>query len=765
MKKNELWMLLILFIFFGLCFGTSSWAEKTISDDLYVAYPKTNEQFALDISYTENQNYMSLITYTAHGRGNQLLGYEYRPEKNGYIIYSNKQTQHVLGSAIGNTVKVTQYSQPINNMTDFQDEFIWDIKSVGSNYYTIANRKTKTYITSTNPTNDTLVSLSNQSNKDNQKFKLRAMNGVYRIRSVAAPNTGWDIENGVAPNRNIISYPLGQNQSNQQWMILFKPNNDGYVITNYQERDLIVNQSGVTGSPKTIRNSVSFDSQYSTRSIFYFSSVGDTSDGKQKVNIYNFPYGDYVFGKDSNNNGVSSLNLQGRSFYDNQYQQWILDKVSDIPKPVIKNLKVSSAIEAPNSSYYVGGNLTLTGDFSGVGFSTFDLYSKFDVNNPVLLQQGSKLNSNGTASFSTTIDTSNYTEGEHFIEVYARADSMFQSNRVANKYNLIYPTPTGVAVPQTINKGTPLKQLNPNDFVKELKDEIGSSVTAEKIENIDTSKLGNQTAKVTIKNRYKSTVVDVPVTIRNVADLSWSNQNKEITKAISVDKSDLGSYLEETLYWKSVYDNQKYQLVIKKENTQIATSQTSALTHENTWGKETIKIPATSLNYGVNNFTIELYNSDGSGEMIDQLSLKVTLAGSLKLTSIPSQLSWTNFTSGQTKGVLSRDKENPMTLSVVDTRNLAENQKNWSLRAKTQVIDSPPFDLIWKDKVTDSGKVLSTEQIVLTKDTATKVNNTYEKTWNETTGVLLNSDTYLKVGNYSGKVIVNWNLYDTINPE
>ena len=754
-------------IFFFTLFSTDIvFAEKTISDDLYVAYPKSNVKFALDISQSPGDNYLSLITYPVHGRGNQLMGYEYRPEKDGYIIYSANQNQQIIGSTTINTAKVTTYSQPINNMTVFSDEFIWDVKKGSDGYFTIANRKTKTYLTSTSPGTDKLITLASATNTDTQKFQLQTMNGVYQIRSNSVSSMGWDIEGGVGADKEVIAYPLGTLQSNQQWLILFKPNNNSYVISNYQQRDLLMTQTNLTTAPKVIKNTVPYETVYSNNNMFYFNSLGTTADSKSIFAIKNMAMGDsYSYGKDSQYLSTSRLSMLNYGLPTPTSQQWIFDKIADIPKPEIKNVQITGAISGTSQTYFVGETLKVVGDFLGKGFSTYDLYSKFDINEPVLSQQGVNINSDGTSIFKTTIDTGDYKEGDFFIEVFARADSMFQSNRLANKYKLVYPTPTGEAVPQSIEQGVALDKLDPSQFVTNLKDEIGSKIIAEKIEGIDTNIIGSQTAKVSIKNKYKTTIIDVPVTIAPKVIMSWSNTDTIKTKNETIDKSTLEDILTETIYWKSISPEEQYRLTIKKGDTIIATKNTEISGDNNQWVKENIDIPKDTLNYGVNELTVDMYALDGSGIPLDELKITISMNGSLKLASIPSQLSWTNLSSGQTKGILSRDKGNAMMLSVIDTRNLTEDKKTWSLRAKTKIIDSAPFDLVWKDKDTDSGKSLGTEQVVLTKDTATKVNDTYQKNWNEASGILLSNNTYLKVGDYSGKVIVNWNLYDTMSPE
>lgn len=749
---------LITFSFF---FVSPSLAARVIADDLYVAYPKSSYSYAIDISQSPGANYLSLITYGAHGRGNQLLGYEYRAEKDGYIIYSGRDNQQIIGSTSQNTAKVTQYTDPVNNYTVFDDSFIWDIASVGDDYYTIANRKTKTYLTVSSLTNDALIKLTTASNSDNQKFKLKTMNGIYRIRSFNTPSMIWDIKSGVGAGNDIISYPEGNNQDNQKWLILYKPNNNAYTISNFQQRNLIANQPSVSASPKVISNTVPYDTVYNSSNMFTFNFINETSDKKSIVSISNEGNPGYVYQKDSVVNNLSVLNLATTPIVISKNQRWILDKIDDIPKPEIKNLKLTGEISHGNPYFYVGEKINMTGDISGPGFTFFDLYSKFNINQPVLNQKNQVLNTSGTASFNSTIDTTDYQEGEFFIEVFARADSMFQSNRIATKTTLVYPTPVGEAVPQTIALGTPLSELDASKFVTNVSDEIGSTITIGNVTNIDTSKVGTQIAKISLKNKYKETIIDVPVTIENSINMSWSNDIELLTKEEAVDKSNLAVQLNEVFYWKSNATSEKYQVIVKKDGKQISQKEVTSSDKASEQVKETITIPTSELDYGNNSFEIGLYSLDNSTDNLEKIDLTITMTGSLQLGNVPTSLDWTKRNMRDSKGVLSRDKGNDMTLSVIDTRDIDDSKKTWSLRAKALKADNTPFDLIWKNTQNDAGITMDVEQQLLTKSNADEDGSTYKKTWNEETGVLLSSSNYLKSGNYDGKVTVSWILYDT----
>lgn len=514
-----------------------------------MAYPKNNSRVALDISNRyDHADYKSLITYQAHGRGNQLLGYEYRPEKNGYIIYAGNNEQKVLRNTDKNTILADILTEPVNNFTKFDDEYIWDIIESQSasekGFYTIKNRKNNLYITTDNTSNDILASLQSFKNTDSQKFRLQTMNGLYRIRSNTTNSMVWDITGGVYTDRNVIAYP-NRNQANQEWMILFKPNDNHYIIANNKRRNILIQQSGIAGangnSPKTIFNSLSFDQNYPNYSQFYFNTINFNNNSDSIVQIRNKEFPNYVYTKNSVTTAESYLSLNLPSDGGSN-QLWILEKIDEIPKPEISNIVVESARPETKYFFYVGEQIKVKGDYFGSGFTTYDLYSKFDTADTVLLQTQNPIGEDGRGKFETIIDTREYKEGDYFIELFARADSMFQSNRVASRYNMKFPTPTGKPVPQFINQNTPIENLNLSDFVTDLTDEMENDIKIVGISDLDTSKVGTQIAKVEIKNDYKSTMIEVPVSIGPVwGDVPWE-YSKKTGELIFTSDGNLGEF-------------------------------------------------------------------------------------------------------------------------------------------------------------------------------------------------------------------------------
>lgn len=484
-------------------------AARTISDDLYVGTPKIEESKAIDISASTG----NLIIYSMHGLGNQLLGYQYRADKDGYIIYAGSNPQRILKSNTDNqNISSEKFGSPINSFTEFEDQYIWDIKAIDAKYYSITNRKTGTCYTTTGSVNNDPITLQPYANKDTQKFSFSTMNGVYKIKSYMAPNMVWDIEGGSFADRRIISYPDGgANRSNQQWLVLYKPNNNGYVISNEQNKQIIITQPSLSSSPMSMLNVTPYNQAYSKNSVFSFIKYSETSDRSPVVKITSDATPSNWYAKTTATSGISPLYLQSNS--SEPLSRWIFEKIGDIPIPSVSNLVISESIGEDKSSYYVGEPLTISGDLLGKGFKSADLYSRFDLDEPVLNQKEVLLDSQGQAKFTTTIDTSKFKEGNFYLDFFIRADGMYQSNVISTKYKLVYPTPIGKAVPQRVILNTPLSSLKASDFVTDLSDEIGSAIEVVGIENLDTGTVGEQTAIVSIKNPYKTTKIEVPVTV------------------------------------------------------------------------------------------------------------------------------------------------------------------------------------------------------------------------------------------------------------
>lgn len=332
------------------------------------------------------------------------------------------------------------------------------------------------------------------------------------------------------------------------------------------------------------------------------------------------------------------------------------------------------------------------------------------------------------------------------------------------------PAPTAKAVETEVIVGTTTDALTASQLVTDLQSTLpNDTVTVEGFKESKTfSTLGSDSVIVKIKSTLTGveSEITVPITVveQKQAQLSWSDKSKAKTETI--DRSNVSDAVEETFYWQTPNTGSSYKVLVTKGTTIIASTQALSTTTANSWIGQNIDIPVSSLDYGANELTFSIYNSNNTTTLLDQIKLTLTMtgSGSLKIVSIPDELSWTNRTSGQSQGLLTRDSGNTMTVSVEDTRNIAEASKQWSLRAKATVTNAVPFDLVWKSDTTAEVKPLSSEVQVLTKSTGVKNGNMYTKTWDETTGILLSSPSYMKVGDYSNNVVVSWYLYDTEIP-
>lgn len=622
--------------------------------------------------------------------------------------------------------------------------------------------------------------------------------GGYAIKSMANLSYGWDIISGIPasglqrPTR-IVTYPYST-QINQKWFIIYKANDEGYIILNNQDRGIIAGLGA--GSSQYLaypKNYVPFYQNYEDSKIYRFKVIDHDTDGNPIVLInvksqdkYSYYARHTSFANDVGDTRVyeastKKLSEEQVTGLENNDQaviktisntfKWKLEMFSELPAPTITELKVKSPNN--NSTHYVGEKFNVKGSMTSKEFYYYDLYSQFgDDSEPSVIESHTALNRNGTTTFDFNFDTSNYIEGTHPISFFARADSVFKSNVVdtPEKYTFIYPTPSGKPVlGKKIPLNTNVSTLKPADFVKDLSDEMGNSITAEKIEGLDTSVYGEQVARVTIKNRYKSTVIDVPVIIGDLPTLAWDETGDKKPKSEEVSASK--TKIDVSLVWKPSYIGEKYYIIVKNGNTKIATVETKTATVQGSWIKEQIEIPLDSLVLGENKLTLEMYYTpNDTGNLFGSLTLNLTKKGILELLSVPDELNWTNINIVNSKGLIPRDTNNSIEVKVADSRKQNERNKNWSLGviAKLKNGETAPFDLQWKENDASSSLSLVNKQTILTANKFTETNavntDTYERTFKNTEGILIDSKNYLPVGNYDNIYSVLWQLYDTETP-
>lgn len=342
------------------------------------------------------------------------------------------------------------------------------------------------------------------------------------------------------------------------------------------------------------------------------------------------------------------------------------------------------------------------------------------------------------------------------------------------------PEPIGSPVAQTVYKGTSTADLDIRNLVENLKSPLSDDsikIVGFKEQKVF-STLDNDTAIVVIKSELTGATAEISVPIivvekpKDTVYMQWKDASTDLkTKSQVVDKSMMGHMLKEDFSWSTNLPDRDYTLSVrsrKEPNEELYSEklETNGLKVD-TMIDSSFYLPTSLLNYGYedNIFQVGIYLNDSegraTGEPLYDLSLTINLQGSLQIVSIPKELRWTDRTI--TKGLLNRDTNDSMKIMVIDTRNIPDENKNWTVSAQTESVSGTvvPFGFQWKSDASTTAKNLAEKQTVLTKDTAEKSGDFYSKTWNEDTGILLYTENYLGIGDYSGKVNIIWNLYDT----
>lgn len=243
--------------------------------------------------------------------------------------------------------------------------------------------------------------------------------------------------------------------------------------------------------------------------------------------------------------------------------------------------------------------------------------------------------------------------------------------------------------------------------------------------------------------------------------LSWEKPNVVTEKTDTKDRAEVSDGYDLKFYWQDEDDGEILNFTInrnnpdaKKEFAQIVTTGSTEF-NDYSW-----HIPADKIVPGKNEYTITMTR----GDEVQTLKLTLNVTGKLSFDKAPDILSWTGRKASESKGTLARDSGNPMTLSVSDSR---EDTSTWALYVQAELTDTTaPFDFVFKkDAVSAEQSIMTDPVLVMRKGDVTPTNFTSSKTWNESAGVLLHSNNYMSVGDYSGKAVVKWNLYDTEVPE
>lgn len=254
----------------------------------------------------------------------------------------------------------------------------------------------------------------------------------------------------------------------------------------------------------------------------------------------------------------------------------------------------------------------------------------------------------------------------------------------------------------------------------------------------------------------------------SMTEVSWNESSIEKIKKQQVDMADISDEgLDTEFFWKDIDTNDLLEFALFKGNEQLIRKEVTT-NGENKFNIEKLIIPKNKLSYGENNFTIQVKKlaPNGSDEILDKLILNVEVAGSLYFETAPTAVSWTNRVPSQTKGILSRDKDNSIQLSVRDSRNIPEQDKKWFLILSLRKEKEDSFEYVWKPSTNSDPIDLSTTSLkVMDTNSALKDNYNYYNEWNSQEGILLKSEEYISIGDYSHHTKFVWNLYDTAIPK
>lgn len=471
-----------------------------INNNFYILKPvltKANHLVA-DV----NMNTKKLILYGQHGLGNQLFGVEWRPESEGYILFLSKNKQNLLkpeGNSAGSKITIETQVTPVNNLSRFSEDYLWDIVAIGENYVFL-NKKNKLALTVLDASSGAELTLQKQTNETNQQIKLEQLNGYYSIKSVGRSTTTkssvFDIQGGVGVDKDIIAYQ-DYGSLNQKWFILYSTDIDGYVIGNAKDKTILISSEQGEGKSPISKYFNPLEKVASKFRHVFSAIVGEEGS-------YSIFAGKFHIAAASDTNQLtyseSSRNYMGR---------WNLISQGAILPPNLLDFKLNKQEETP--LYYVGETIDFsarveTSDFKNVAAFVRTDSGTYDVigeNMPVV---------DNKVLITKKVSTLEMTEGEHFIEVLAKGDGLFISNALAAKVKIAYPTPTAEPVSQKVFRYREIKDLKATDFVKGPHDEMGNPIEA-KIVSIDTSTIGNKVAVISLKNQYKETLINVPVEI------------------------------------------------------------------------------------------------------------------------------------------------------------------------------------------------------------------------------------------------------------
>ena len=211
--------------------------------------------------------------------------------------------------------------------------------------------------------------------------------------------------------------------------------------------------------------------------------------------------------------------------------------------------------------------------------------------------------------------------------------------------------------------------------------------------------------------------------------VSWTADKIETSATEKVDRADSTSTM--SFYWN--FNKKGTQYLIKQKITTQQTDLKKIIQENDTdvLKKDTVEINTETLAYGDNQMTIEFYQLDATGKVLTSdkpdaiLNLTITINGSLRLASVPDSLYWTNRLSDSSVGILDRDTNNDIKLSVIDSR---ENQSaDWAIQASlTMVEEDIPFGFVWKNSTSSSDIPMNENAITIMDKNSANQQGSYE---------------------------------------
>ncbi|MFD2386108.1 hypothetical protein [Enterococcus rivorum] len=343
---------------------------------------------------------------------------------------------------------------------------------------------------------------------------MTRFNGYYAIKSEGLSATGSnviDINNGFGIGNDIMT-SLNGGYASQKWFVLYSSDVNAYVLGNaFDKRMLLSAEKGPGKSPITSSFNPKASLSYKYRHILY-----SVKDYKNRENIYEI-WGNpgYMFASEKKKPSLPQLVTYESKVNGNPMGLWELDQVGTIPPPNLTDFRLDK--QGTNPTYYVGETINYSATVKTSDFRFMTAYYRYDSERYKVMDLDLFV-VNNEVNFSGEWDTlqmekeEDFKEGERFIELLTKGDGLFNSNSLAARVKILYPTPTAEPIPQKIYRNSKLSQFKGEDFVKDIKDEVGNPIEV-KLVSLDTSKVGETKAVVSLTNQYKTIEIEVPVEI------------------------------------------------------------------------------------------------------------------------------------------------------------------------------------------------------------------------------------------------------------